>query len=61
MENGNVLFCPISSNILLSLISLASKGKTAEELKTSLYLSSDEEIKSGYKNVLKQLKVCIFV
>lgn len=42
-------------------MTIATKGKTADELKTGLHLNSDEEIKHGYKKLLNELHVSILI
>uniref|UniRef100_A0A1B6CLW2 Serpin domain-containing protein n=2 Tax=Clastoptera arizonana TaxID=38151 RepID=A0A1B6CLW2_9HEMI len=52
-SGGNVLYCPISAHVLLSLVYLGAKGKTAHEMKIALQIKySDKVLKNSYKKIL---------
>ncbi|XP_012263035.2 antichymotrypsin-2-like isoform X2 [Athalia rosae] len=52
----NVACSPLSTHIILSLVAYGSRGKTADELKSGLYLTSEDSLEhNGFKTLLDAL------
>jgi len=55
-EKGNIFFSPVSISTALTMTYAGAKGKTAEEMKTTLHLNFDENsIHSGFGKMLENL------
>ncbi|KAK9874763.1 hypothetical protein WA026_005571 [Henosepilachna vigintioctopunctata] len=56
-KSGNVVLSPLSAQIILGLIQLGARGKTALELAETLHLPKSPNIlKEGFKDLISHLK-----
>ncbi|KAK9874762.1 hypothetical protein WA026_005571 [Henosepilachna vigintioctopunctata] len=56
-KSGNVVLSPLSAQIILGLIQLGARGKTALELAETLHLPKSPNIlKQGFKDLISHLK-----
>ncbi|XP_049854616.1 serpin B8-like isoform X5 [Schistocerca gregaria] len=54
---GNLFFSPASMQVILALVHLGAKGKTAQEIAKGLSLPSDKKtIEDGFRELMNQLK-----
>ncbi|XP_046429079.1 alaserpin-like isoform X1 [Neodiprion fabricii] len=53
---GNTVCSPLSAHMILSILTYGARGKTAEELRSALYLLSDDSLtQNGFKSLLQSL------
>nr|QIR83414.1 serpin 7 [Locusta migratoria] len=54
---GNLFFSPASMQVILALVHLGAKGKTAQEIVEGLSLPSDKKtVEDGFRELMNQLK-----